>query len=242
MVLAWALLAGDQAIGPWQPSHAGPVPGHPDVAAVAAADGRLPVRRGPADRDPASCRCRTRSRSERISKTSPHARSSGERSAGRGRRLRGQARHILYVEGYDPRGAEGYFDLFARTCERFQRVWQTSVALGPLEIDSPDFAHWRIELRGAQWRTETRYEFLRLERFIRADMEQPGARQLLRGLAWCATDIASGALFRIFRASALRTHLLYFHVLLIAWLAAALAVAFALDRTLAAPLVCNSQC
>ena len=32
-------------------------------------------------------------------------------------------RHVLYVEGYDPQGAEGYYDLFARSWRRFLKIW-----------------------------------------------------------------------------------------------------------------------
>jgi pimeloyl-ACP methyl ester carboxylesterase len=138
-------------------------------------------------------------------------------------------RHVIYVEGYDPRGAEGYFELFARTCDRFERLWPSALTVRPLEIDSPDFAHWLVEMRGPYWRTATRYEFLRLERFIRADMARPAIGHLLRGLGWTAADAASGVQLRIFRASwRFGLHLLYFQLLLIAWLALPLGSGLAL--------------
>jgi len=31
-------------------------------------------------------------------------------------------RHVLYVEGYDPQGAEGYHNLFSRSFRRFLNV------------------------------------------------------------------------------------------------------------------------
>jgi hypothetical protein len=32
-------------------------------------------------------------------------------------------RHIIYVEGYDPQGAEGYYRLFGRSFTRFLKIW-----------------------------------------------------------------------------------------------------------------------
>ena len=141
-------------------------------------------------------------------------------------------RHIIYVEGWDPRGAQAYFDLFRRTCDRFQQLWPVSVTLQALEIDSADFAHWLVDVRGSNWQTATHYDFLRLESFIRSDMDRPTAGQLLRGLGWFIGDLLSGAEFRIFRASwRFGLHLLYFQMLLVAWLAVAAVIALVVART-----------
>jgi len=79
-------------------------------------------------------------------------------------------RHVIYVERYDPRGAQSHFDLFRRTCEWFQQVWPISLTLQPLEIESDDFAHWGVDLRGSNWQVATHYDFVRMENFIRSDM------------------------------------------------------------------------
>jgi hypothetical protein len=139
-----------------------------------------------------------------------------------------QRRHVIYVSGYDPRGAQGYFDLFRRTCQRFERLWPVSARLKPIEIASEDFAHWGVDLYGPNWRTVTHCDFLRMETFIRSDMEKPTGWQVLRGLGWVGGDLLSGALFRIFAASwRFALHLLYFQSLLLTWVAAAVIVAFA---------------
>jgi hypothetical protein len=135
-------------------------------------------------------------------------------------------RHVIYVEGYDPIGPEGYFALFRGTCDRFQRLWPVAATLRPLEIDSADFGHWGVDMRGANWRTATRYEFLRLESFIQSDMAMPTAWFVLRGLNWLLGDLLSGAQFRIFRASwRFGLHLLYFQLLLVAWIGISAAIA-----------------
>jgi pimeloyl-ACP methyl ester carboxylesterase len=146
-----------------------------------------------------------------------------ERRVGRVRR-----RHVLYVEGYDPRGAEAYYELFQRSCDRFRKTWSVALALDPLEIDSDDFAHWSLTSRSASWQVSTCYDFLRLERHIRADMSGPTARQIVSGLEWLIDDVVSGTMWRIFRASwRFGVHLLWIQALLVTWLVLAAGVGLA---------------
>jgi hypothetical protein len=146
-------------------------------------------------------------------------------------------RHVIYVEGYDPQGAEGYYRLFDRSCQRFRKTWPVAVELGALELDSEDFAHWQVEASGPNWSVATRYEFLRQERFIRADMAEPMVRHIPRALWWILTDWLNGTMFRIFRASwRFGLALAYFELLLLLWLAlAALAGIAAADAIQLAP-------
>jgi pimeloyl-ACP methyl ester carboxylesterase len=146
-----------------------------------------------------------------------------ERRVGRVRR-----RHVLYVEGYDPRGAEAYYQVFQRSCDRFRKTWSVGLALDPFEIDSDDFAHWSLTTRSATWQVATRYDFLRLERHIRADMDGPTARQIVRGLGWLVDDVVSGTMWRIFRASwRFGVHLLWIQALLVTWLMLAAGIGLA---------------
>jgi hypothetical protein len=126
------------------------------------------------------------------------------------------------VGGYDPRGAEGYHDLFRRAWKRAQGAWRYDGKLGALALDSDVIAHWEIETSGPNWQVAIHYEFLRLEAVIRRNMAEPMWRQVPRALAWVAGDIASGTTLRIFRAAwRFELHLLYFQSLLIMWLALA---------------------
>src|SRR6516164_2299761 len=147
-------------------------------------------------------------------------------------------RHVIYVEGYDPQGAEGYYRLFQRAGRPFGSTWSSALTLGPLQLDSEDFAHWNVEARGANWQVATRYDFLRQERFIRADMAQPLLRHIPRALGWVGGDLVSGATLRIMRASwQFALHLMIYQALLLAWLGLAAAAAafpvFVLLRQLA---------
>lgn len=143
-------------------------------------------------------------------------------------------RHLIYVSGYDPRGAASFFELLRRTCERFGKLWPIAATPQIVDADDEAFARWQLDLRGADWQVATRYDFLRMENFIRADMAQPALRQFLRALGWYADDVVSGAQFRIFRAAwRFALHLLYFQLLIAAWAAAAVLVALIAGRILA---------
>ena len=137
-------------------------------------------------------------------------------------------RHVIYVGGYEPRGARGYYKLFQRECDRFQRVWPVSLTTQPGGFDSEDFAHWRADVRASNWQVSTAYDFLRLEKFIRSDMAEPMTRHIPRSLGWIVGDLVSGAQFRIFRASwRFGLHLLFVQLVLLAWLALAVATGVA---------------
>src|SRR5215510_11661310 len=128
-------------------------------------------------------------------------------------------RHVIYVGGYDPQGAEGYYRLFERSWKRFLTLWPLATKLGPLELDSEDFAHWDIEAAGPIWQVSTRYEFSRQEHIIRANMAEPMRRQIPRALAWTLDYLVSGALVRVLRTSwAFGLVLIYFQMMLIWWL------------------------
>ena len=110
-------------------------------------------------------------------------------------------RHVLYVEGYDPQGAEGYHNLFLRSLKRFLQHWPLKTSVSDVHIDTDDLAHWTIEAVGPNWQVSVRYDFLRQEQMIRANMAEPMWRQVPRALWWSLTFFFSGTLFRIYRAS-----------------------------------------
>ena len=50
---------------------------------------------------------------------------------------------------------------------------RVTAEIGELVLDSEDLAHWDIETKGPNWQVSTRYEFLRLEHFISANLARP---------------------------------------------------------------------
>jgi hypothetical protein len=128
-------------------------------------------------------------------------------------------RHVIYVEGYDPQGAEGYYSLFERSWKRFPKIWSLETRLGKLELDSQDFAHWDLEASAPNWRVETRYDFLRQEHIIRANMAESLLRQVPRALGWALDYLVSGAIVRVLRASwEFGLALIHFQIMLLWWL------------------------
>lgn len=130
-------------------------------------------------------------------------------------------RHVFYVEGYDPQGAEGYHNLFSRSLKRALKIWPLTATVSDLHIDSDDLAHWEIETAGPNWRVATRYDFLRQEQMIRANMAEPMWRQAPRAVGWMFDYLFSGTILRVFRASwQYGLALIYFQGLLLGWIAA----------------------
>ena len=150
-------------------------------------------------------------------------------------------RHVFYVEGYDPRGAEGYHRLFVRELSRFVKTWGVEARLGELALDSEDVAHWTVETKAANWQTATRYEFVRFEHVVRAAARRPLVRQIPRTLHWMFDDLVGGALLRTVRAAwRFALHLILLQAPLLAWLlitiAAGWGAAIAIERAAGAPL------
>jgi hypothetical protein len=134
-------------------------------------------------------------------------------------------RHVIYVEGYDPQGAEGYYRLFDRSFTRFLKIWPLKARVSELKLESQDFARWDIEAAGPNWQVTTRYDFLRQEHIIRPNMAQPLSQQIPRALSWAFDYLVSGAIFRVLRASLyFGLVLLYFQLMLILWIALSVAV------------------
>lgn len=130
-------------------------------------------------------------------------------------------RHVIYVEGHDPQGATGYNGLFRAAMRRFLRVWPVKAEIGELQIDSEAFAHWTIDLAGPNWSVATHYTFLRQEHIISANIAESMVWQVPRALGWVIDSVLSGTMSRMFRASwRFATHLVYFQVLLLIWVAA----------------------
>jgi len=129
-------------------------------------------------------------------------------------------RHVFYVEGYDPRGAEGYHRLFGRELIRFMNTWGVAASLSELSLDDEDIAHWTVATKGSNWETVTRYEFVRFEHMVRAAARRPMVRQIPRTLCWMVDDLFSGALWRTIRAAwRFALHLMVLQAPLIGWLA-----------------------
>jgi pimeloyl-ACP methyl ester carboxylesterase len=133
-------------------------------------------------------------------------------------------RRVFFIEGYEPKGADGFYRMFRREWNRFRKNWTIGGAVSEINLESADIASWDIETSGPNWQVFTRYEFLRLEHQIRENLAQPLWLQLGRTIRWMAGDLATGSLGRVFRASwRMGVLLSYSQVLLLIWFGLALA-------------------
>ena len=147
-------------------------------------------------------------------------------------------RHVFYVEGYDPQGADGYYAVFKREFERFKKLWPMRGTLTPPEVDAGAHATtWKIETEAPNWKVSTTYEFLDWGDIVRRDIARPMSRSLPRVLLWLAIFILSGTLFRTFYFSwRFGTFVLFTIIALVAWIAAAAAAGWLVWRVLSGPL------
>lgn len=114
--------------------------------------------------------------------------------------------------------------MFVRESKRFLKVWPIELHVADFKIDSDYVACWNIEAGGPNWQVAIRYEFLRLEHFLRDNLAQPLTRQLARAAEWAVDDLVTGALWRISRASwRFAVHLVYLQLMLVLWIAMAVA-------------------
>jgi len=134
-----------------------------------------------------------------------------------------QRRHIFFAGGYDPQGVDGFYGMFRSAVKRFLRFWPVKVEVSPPTILSDSFAHWTIEAAGPNWKTSTRYDFLRQEEIIRSNIAESMVTQLPRALWWIVDDIVSGTMARVLRSCwRFAAHHIYFQILLLVWIAIAI--------------------
>src|SRR4029077_2019854 len=98
----------------------------------------------------------------------------------RGQFVRVQHRHIIYVQGYDPRGLAQYYRMFRTELRKFGRLYALAATIGrPKVADDGEIASWPIDTQAGDWKTHTCYDFLRFEDLIQRDLASPIWRTVL---------------------------------------------------------------
>ena len=111
-------------------------------------------------------------------------------------------RHVIYVQGYDPRGLAGYYRMFRTDYGRFLKLYglKGSIARQPdtparPSNDPPNTpsitpsSTWTATTHGGGWTVTSTYEFLRWEDIIRRDFERPAIWATLAAL-WVISGLA----------------------------------------------------
>jgi hypothetical protein len=150
--------------------------------------------------------------------------------------VRVQHRHIIYVQGYDPRGLAQYYRMFRTELRKFGRLYQLSATISrPQNAPDGETASWTIETRSGDWQTRTAYDFLRWEDLIKRDLTAPIWRTVFHAMwiYWCL--VFNGTLARFWKAHwRFATFVSYPHFLLFNEALCSLVIAFAFGKGLEA--------
>jgi hypothetical protein len=88
--------------------------------------------------------------------------------------VRVQHRHIIYVQGYDPRGLAQYYRMLRTELRKFGRLYGLTATIGrPQSAPDGETASWTIDTKASDWQTRTSYDFLRFEDLIQRDLAAP---------------------------------------------------------------------
>jgi len=113
-------------------------------------------------------------------------------------------RHVIYVQGYDPRGLAQYYRMFRTELRKFEKLYQLATKIGrPQNISDSEIASWTIETKAQEdsWQTRTTYDFLRFEDFIQRDLALP-IWHIISYTIWIYLRlIVHGTVFRFMKAN-----------------------------------------
>lgn len=148
--------------------------------------------------------------------------------------MRVQHRHIIYVQGYDPRGLAQYYRMFRTELRKFGRLYQLSATISrPQTAPDGETASWTIETKADDWQTSTNYDFLRFEDLIQRDLAAPIWTTVFKAV-WIYWRLVFGGTFARFWKANWRfaTFITYPHFLLLLETLCAGGIAFAFERGL----------
>ena len=149
--------------------------------------------------------------------------------------MRVQHRHIIYVQGYDPRGLAQYYRMFRTELRKFGRLYQlTTTITRPQVAPDGETASWTIETKAGDWQTRTSYDFLRWEDLIQRDLAAPIWRTVFHAIWIYWRLVFSGTIARFWKAHwRFATFITYPHFMLLIEAMCALGVAAAFGKGLA---------
>ena len=150
--------------------------------------------------------------------------------------MRVQHRHIIYVQGYDPRGLAQYYRMFRTELRKFGRLYglHATISRPQVAVDG-ETASWTIETKADDWQTRTSYDFLRWEDLIQRDLAAP-----IWGTVFHATWIYwrlvfGGTIARFWKAHwRFATFISYPHLMLFVEALGSLGIAFGFGKGLQA--------
>ena len=150
--------------------------------------------------------------------------------------MRVQHRHIIYVQGYDPRGLAQYYRMFRTELRKFGRLYQLTATISrPQSTPDGETASWTIETRASDWQTHTSYDFLRFEDLIQRDLAAPIWATVFQAIWIYWRLVFGGTIARFWKANwRFATFITYPHLLLLVEALGLLGTAFAVAKGLEA--------
>jgi hypothetical protein len=150
--------------------------------------------------------------------------------------VRVQHRHIIYVQGYDPRGLAQYYRMFRTELRKFGRLYQLNATVSrPQTSPDGERASWSIETKADDWQTRTSYDFLRFEDLIQRDLAAPMWRTVFHAVWIYWRLVFRGTVARFWRAHwRFATFVTYPHFLLFLEALGSLGVAYGFAKGLQA--------
>jgi hypothetical protein len=150
--------------------------------------------------------------------------------------VRVQHRHIIYVQGYDPRGLAQYYRMFRTELRKFGRLYQLSATISrPQAAPDGETASWTIETKADDWQTRTSYDFLRWEDLIQRDLAAPIWSTVFKAMWIYWRLVFGGTIARFWKAHwRFATFISYPHFLLFNEAIWSAAIAFAFGKGLEA--------
>jgi hypothetical protein len=148
--------------------------------------------------------------------------------------LRVRHRHIIYIQGYDPRGLAQYYRMFRTELRKFSRLYHVNATISRPKVAADDeIASWTIETKADDWQSRTDYDFLRFEDFIQRDLAAPIWRTVLQAVWIYWRLMLSGTIARFARANwRFATFISYPHFVLLLEVAGAAGIAFVFEKGL----------
>jgi hypothetical protein len=150
--------------------------------------------------------------------------------------VRVQHRHIIYVQGYDPRGLAQYYRMFRTELRKFGRLYHLSATISrPDAAPDGETASWTIETKDGDWQTRTSYDFLRWEDLIQRDLAAPIWRTIFYAVWIYWGLVFRGTIARFWKAHwRFATFVTYPHFVLLLEALFWLGIAFAFAKVLEA--------
>ena len=148
--------------------------------------------------------------------------------------MRVQHRHIIYMQGYDPRGLAQYYRMFRTELRKFGRLYQLTATISrPQARPTARSRPGPSRPRRTTGRPAPAYDFLRFEDFIQRDLAAPIWRTVLQAVWIYWRLVFAGTIARFWRANwRFATFITYPHFLLLLEAIGAAGLAFGFAKGL----------